>query len=121
MIPKSAKIVGTGATVALSTAVPTGGFAPPNRRACKVLQLIIPASSTGFTITDANGSYEAGALIGGTEVAYSASPYSRVGFPLPLSWSGQMLPPIAELTEFYDLSTIYVYLAVGDVLELLYA
>ena len=56
----------------------------------------------------------ANVLIGAGEVT------STVGFPLPANYAGQLLPPIAELSEFYDLSNLNIYAAQGDVIYLLY-
>jgi len=53
-------------------------------------------------------------LIGGAEVS------STVGTPIPIGWSGQILPPIAELTDSYNLSQVNAYGANGDVLYILY-
>jgi hypothetical protein len=68
-----------------------------------------------------NGSVN-GINIGFTEVtAPTASPLSNgTGFPIPAGWAGQMLPPIAELTAFYDLSLLRYAGVAGDILYILY-
>ena len=90
--PKSLTIVGDGQVH------PLAGTGPR----AKWVQVEVPSSNVS------------NALIGGTEVT------SSVGFPLPPGWFGQMLPPVAELTEFYTLNQLYYWLAVGDVMYILY-
>lgn len=51
--------------------------------------------------------------VGGAEVD------STTGFPL-VKGSAQLLPSIAEISAYYDLSSIKYYLAASDVLEVLY-
>jgi hypothetical protein len=85
------------------------GYKSPNQLKCKWLQVVTPPSNTSQVD------------FGGVEVAHTDSPLVDVGLPIPAGWSGQMLPPIAELFEFYDLSTMYVYVAAGDVVYFLYA
>ncbi len=92
MILHSLTITVTGNVVPLSA----------TRLAAKFVQAVTAAANS------------ANVLIGGNEVT------SSVGFPLPPNFAGQMLPPISEISEFYDLSLINAYLASGDVLYLLY-
>lgn len=91
MILHSLTLTGTGAVVPLSA----------TKLLAKFVQVVTGANS-------------ANVLIGGNEVT------SSVGFTIPANFAGQMLPPIAELSEYYDLSAINAYIASGDVLYLLY-
>lgn len=100
MIAKSFKITGDGARHTFSSAIaaifgvtePTTGFQ------CKWLQGITPPTNS------------ASVLIGGNEVS------STVGFPIPVGWAGQMLPPISEESSRYNLNQEWYYAATGDVL-----
>ena len=105
------KITGTGAVVRLSTGLPAiSGYTSPNPLFGKFVQVTTPPANL------------ANVNIGGTEVtAPTVSPATAgVGFPIPPGWAGQTLPPISDLTDYYDLSNIYVGIASGDVLNILY-
>jgi hypothetical protein len=111
MILRSGKITGTGAVVLLSTALPQlAGFPAGAQLQAKFVQVITPPGNV------------ASVNIGGSEVAApTTSPATAgTGFPIPPGYAGQMLPPIADLVEWYDLSAIYVGIAAGDVLYVLY-
>ena len=55
-----------------------------------------------------------------TVVAPTVSPATAgTGYPLTPGFSGQFLPPIAELYSFYPLDEIYIAGAVGDIIYLL--
>jgi hypothetical protein len=110
MILHSLKIVGTGAAVPLSSGTPAiSGYVSPNPLQAKWVQVA--------TIGNA-----ANVNIGGNEVvAPTVSPATAgTGFPIPPGISGQLLPPVAEHMNFYDLSDIYAGIATGDALYILY-
>lgn len=92
MIVFSLHLVGDGAAHPISDG--TG----PN--AAKFVQTILPSDNS------------AAARLGGSEVS------STVGAPIPAG-AAQMLPPIAELMDFYDLTAVYYYLGSGDTMDLL--
>ena len=79
---------------------------------------VVPLSSVSllvkwYQVITANNS--ANLNIGGDEVT------SAVGFPLPPNWSGQLVPPVAELMACYDLHDTNVYMpALTDALYVLY-
>ena len=52
-------------------------------------------------------------LIGGAEVT------STVGYPIPVGWAGQFLPPTVDLYSFYDLESINIYIALNDIVYVL--
>lgn len=103
MILHSLKITGAGAVVPLSSGSPAiAGYVSPKPLQCKHLQLTTPPTNS------------ASVLVGGSEVT------SSVGYPITVGWAGQFLPPVAEVTDWYELSNIFVYVANGDVLYVLY-
>jgi len=54
-----------------------------------------------------------------TVVAPTVSPATAgTGYPIPPGFSGQFLPPIAELYSFYPLEEIYVAGVIGDIIYL---
>lgn len=111
MILHSLKLTGAGAAVALSSGLPPlAGYSAGNPLQCKFVQLLTGANNA------------ANVNVGGLEVtAPTVSPAtSGTGFPLPPGFFGQLMPPIAELCDFYELSNIYVGMATGDVLYVLY-
>lgn len=101
MILHSLKLTGSATVVTLASLVP--GYVPGNAGpGGKWVQVSTPPTNS------------ASVLIGGAEVS------STVGFPIPVGWAGQLLPPIAEEMEYYDLTKTYVYAANDDVLNVLY-
>ena len=99
--PRSLTLIGDGAVHTVTGSAATRA---------KWVQAEVPASNAQ------------NALIGGSDVtAPGTCPVTAgVGFPLPPGWFGQMLPPVAELTEFYSLAQFYYWLAAGDVMYVLY-
>ncbi len=93
MTPVSGQIIGTGAVVRLSTAFPTQPLVPKGK----------------WINYQAKSDNSNPALIGGAEVT------STVGFPI-YPGATNFDPPVSELTDFYDLTTIFVFVAAGDVL-----
>ena len=93
MIIKSLKVTGTGAVQQLST----------DTRKAKWI---------GFECPSTNAST---VLIGGAEV--SASP--AVGFPLAPGFT-QFLPAISDMFEFYQFKETFLYIANGDVVNVLF-
>ena len=91
MIITSLAIVGTGAAVPLATTSVLRNW----------VQFQAPSTNV------------ANVLIGGPEVT------PVIGYPLPKG-SGQMLPVVVGI-GLYDLSSIRVYVAVGDTLQVLHA
>lgn len=111
MILHSGSITGTGARVALSTLLPAlPGYIPGNSLQCKWVQVITPPTNS------------ASVNFGGSEVTpVTLSPATKgVGFPIPVGWAGQLCPPIAELTDWYDLSNMFIAPVSGDVVYILY-
>lgn len=103
MILHSGSITGAGAVVRLSTLIPQlSGQVAGGQLWGKFVQLATPPTNSGDV------------LIGGSEVS------STVGFHIPKGWAGQMLPTVADPSDFYDLSNIFVYIANNDVLYVLY-
>ena len=90
--PKSLKITGTAAAVALSA----------TELKAKWVQITTPSGNA------------AQIRIGDSTTALN------VGYPIPVGWAGMFLPPIAEEFAFYDLSQLYVYAATNDVVNVLY-
>jgi hypothetical protein len=103
MILHSATITGTSAAVKLATAAPVpSGYVAGTSLMAKWVQVTTPNTNASQV------------RVGGVEVS------SSVGYAIPVGWSGQFLPPISDVSDFYDLNVIYVYVATGDVLEVLY-
>lgn len=88
-----ADITGDGAAHALSATSPFYA---------KWVQIVTPNSNS------------ASIRIGGVNTSSSR------GLPIPSGWAGMLLPPVAEISEFYDLSQIYYYAAANDKLYVLY-
>lgn len=110
MILHSLKITGTGVTVPLSSGTPpVAGYTSPNPLQAKWVQVATVGNAANVNI-------------GGAEViSPTVSPATAgTGFPIPPGISGQMLPPVAEHQNFYDLSNIFAGIAVGDTLYVLY-
>ncbi len=111
MILHSLKLTGTGAVVALSTGSPAlSGYVTGQSLLAKFVQVVTPPGNA------------ARIFVGGNEVtAPTLSPATDgVGFPIPAGWAGQLLPPVAEVTDWYDLSNIFAGMASSDVLYVLY-
>lgn len=102
MVLVSAKITGTGAAVALSTALPQpSGYTAGKRLRAKYLQILAPSGNASSV------------LVGGTEVS------STVGFPL-VAGASQFLAPVSQGNEFIDLNLVKVYIANADIVNILY-
>lgn len=105
MNARSGKIIGTGAVVALSTALPLPvGYAGTGSIQAKFITLKTPSTNS------------AAVLVGGAEVA------AGVGFPTDpgvIEWNTFPING-ADDTAYYDLSQQFVYVALNDILYIIY-
>ncbi len=92
---KSLNIVGDGVRHSFATA-----FAAQTIQ-CKWMQVAAPAANA------------AAIMIGGNDVS------ALIGFPLPAPYAGMMLPPIAEISNFYHLDRCFYFAAAGDTFNVL--
>lgn len=107
------KITGTGVAVPLSSGSPAiAGYVSPAQLQAKWVQCVTPPSNA--LVVNFGGP-------GDSITAPTASPSTTGrGFPIPVGWAGQMLPPVSEVTDWYDLNNIFCAAASGDVLYILY-
>lgn len=103
MQTRSANYVGTGAAVTVASifGVSAPSATNPGAMFAKWLQITTPSGNAAVV------------RVGGPEVS------STVGYRIPTGWAGQFLPPISEISSFYHLERVYIYVAVGDQVDFL--
>ena len=92
MLGKSLTLTGTGSPAQFST----------TSLKAKWVQIVTPPTNAATV------------YVGGAEITASS------GFPIPVGWSGQLLPPLHDITAFYDLTQQYFSANAGDKIDVLY-
>jgi hypothetical protein len=109
MVVKSALVTGNGTVQTLAQYMGGIPLPAPSPYLAKWLRLSAPSGNAQSV------------FYGGAEILPGGSPATVDGFPLAKGTSQDLLVNGADVNSLYDMNLIYVYVANGDTLNVLYA